>query len=99
MSLAQKFAETMNINIRSGVHIGSVYSGIVGNILPHFSPFGINVIIAARLEATSIPQCTHISKDVYDRLSTRDDYNITSNGKPLLKGIDEQFETFYVRNK
>jgi class 3 adenylate cyclase/PAS domain-containing protein len=85
----------MGIQLRCGVHRGPVYSGILGTILPHFSLFGMSVIVAARLETTSSASKIHASDYVVDALN-KDDYTIIDAGKPDLKGLGASINTFFI---
>ncbi len=56
------------INIRIGIHIGSVAIGILGVDIPRLCVIGNSVNFASRLESTSHPNKIHISHEVYEIL-------------------------------
>jgi len=63
-----KIANEKELDIRVGIHYGSVSVGIIGKDIPRFAVVGKNVNIAARLESTSDINKVHISKCLGDQL-------------------------------
>jgi len=49
------------LRIRAGAHCGPIVAGIVGLLVPHWSPFGDTVNFAARMESTGAPIRLHVS--------------------------------------
>ncbi|XP_012161440.1 adenylate cyclase type 2 isoform X1 [Ceratitis capitata] len=62
------------IDMRIGVHSGSVLSGVIGASKWQFDIYSKDVEIANRLESTGIPGRVHISKETLDRLDNRFQY-------------------------
>lgn len=77
----------MDIELRVGIHRGTVGASIVGKKLPQYSLFGTTVIVAARLETTCEAGKIHITNDTLAYTDTSE-YVITSNKEPYLKGFD-----------
>ena len=76
MQHACKYAqEKMGLELRAGVHSGSVLSCLTYQQLPQFSLFGPNVIIASRLESHGVPNKIHISSHTLQLIDT-DKFNI-----------------------
>ncbi|KAH8419578.1 hypothetical protein KR222_006972, partial [Zaprionus bogoriensis] len=51
----------LNIDMRIGVHSGSVLAGVIGEAKLQFDIYGENVLIANKLESTGLPGYIHIS--------------------------------------
>jgi class 3 adenylate cyclase len=58
----------MEIDIRIGIHVGSVTVGIIGSINPRFGVVGNTVNIAARLESTCVINNLHVSVEFYEKI-------------------------------
>lgn len=58
----------MEIDIRIGIHVGSVTVGIIGSINPRFGVVGNTVNIAARLESTCVINNLHVSEEFYEQI-------------------------------
>ncbi|KAL7538340.1 hypothetical protein ACHAWF_006058 [Thalassiosira exigua] len=55
-----------SLQIRVGIHVGSVMCGVLGRRLPKFTVCGTAVNVAARMEQTSRPGCIRVTKDFHD---------------------------------
>jgi len=70
---SQKTKDGQPIQIRIGLHTGTVLAGIVGKKMPRYCLFGNNVTLANKFESTSEPFKINISPTTYNLLkSTRD---------------------------
>ncbi|KXZ50103.1 hypothetical protein GPECTOR_18g79 [Gonium pectorale] len=56
------------VEIRIGIHMGPVLSGLVGTKMPRFCVLGETVTTASRIESTGQPGAVHASEVVYNRL-------------------------------
>jgi class 3 adenylate cyclase len=56
------------VAIRTGIHIGSVNSGVIGYKMPKFVLTGDAMNIASRLEQLCSPGAIHVSAEVINRL-------------------------------
>ncbi|XP_017538740.1 guanylate cyclase soluble subunit alpha-2 isoform X1 [Pygocentrus nattereri] len=59
------------IQLRIGIHSGSVLAGVVGVKMPRYCLFGNNVTLASKFESGSKPRCINVSPTTYQLL--RDD--------------------------
>ena len=73
------------INIRIGIHIGPVVSGVIGVKRPAFDCWGEAVNMASRLESQAAPGTILISESSYWRL--KPDFEIVVLDEVDLKGI------------
>ncbi|XP_054741165.1 adenylyl cyclase X E-like [Anastrepha obliqua] len=62
------------IDMRIGVHTGSVLSGVIGENKWQFDIYSKDVVIANKLESTGVPGRVHISKETLHRLHDRFKY-------------------------
>lgn len=73
-----------DLNIRIGIHTGTVVAGIVGKQKYSYDLWGDVVNIASRMESSGKPGKIHITESVKIRLA--DDYNFIEMGTVDLKG-------------
>ena len=87
LAIVQDMIETSGypINIRIGIHIGPVVSGVIGVKRPAFDCWGEAVNMASRLESQAAPGTILISESGYWRL--KPDFEIDALGDIDLKGI------------
>jgi Adenylate cyclase, family 3 (some proteins contain HAMP domain) len=76
-----------HLNIRVGVHLGDI-------LIDGRDVFGEGVNIASRLESLSPAGGVCVSKNVYDELANKEEFNGTSLGLQSLKGVGRLIEVY-----
>ncbi|GIL67992.1 hypothetical protein Vafri_21258 [Volvox africanus] len=56
------------MQIRIGVHMGSVFGGVIGVKYPRYSLFGTTLRLAQGLQATALPNTIHVTEVVHNRV-------------------------------
>ncbi|KAH8282109.1 hypothetical protein KR054_005454 [Drosophila jambulina] len=64
-------SQELDINMRIGIHSGSLYAGVIGEAKLQFDVWGPDVTIANVLESTGVPGAVHISAAVLRNLTNR----------------------------
>ncbi|MBS2037757.1 response regulator [bacterium] len=81
------------LNLRVGLHVGSVIAGVIGRRKFIYDVWGETVNTASRLESHGAPDRVHVSQAVYQRLSHRFDFE--ARGITELKGKGPM-ETYFL---
>ena len=79
--------------VRIGIHVGPVVSGVIGTGRFAYDVWGDAVHVASRLEATAEEGRIHVSKEVADLLGLA--FRFESRGRVTLKGKGH-LETFFL---
>ncbi|WP_232365947.1 adenylate/guanylate cyclase domain-containing protein [Methylocystis silviterrae] len=85
------------LQMRMGVHTGTVAAGVVGKKRFSYDLWGDVVNVASRFESTSKPDKIHVSEAVKVRLS--DDYVFLDGGTVELKGKEATRSFFLIGKK
>lgn len=64
-------AQSSPVSVRIGMHVGNVYSGIVGHQMPKFCLYGDTMNIASRMESTCQVNCLQMSHEFYTIVSSK----------------------------
>jgi len=93
------FAEGLSypLQMRMGVHTGTVAAGVVGRKRFSYDLWGDVVNVASRFESTGQPDKIHVSEAVKVRLS--DDYMFVDGGTVELKGKEAARSFFLIGKK
>ena len=75
---------SLNLNIRIGIHTGSVVAGVIGLQKFTYDLWGNTVNIASRMESHGLPGKIQVTIDTYKRLC--DEFILEKRGEILVKG-------------
>ena len=84
------------VQLRSGIHTGSIVAGIIGKKKFTYDLWGDTVNLASRLESQGLPGKIQVSPEVYERLQTR--YVFQERGVIEVKGKGAM-RTFFLQGK
>ncbi|KAH8253637.1 hypothetical protein KR032_006337, partial [Drosophila birchii] len=71
-NLSHRAEWKLDIDMRIGVHSGSVFAGVIGQVKLQFDIWGVDVDIANQLEVTGVPGSVHISGRTLSMLNASD---------------------------
>ena len=94
---AQNMRLSRNVQIRIGIHCGTVAAGIIGRKKFAYDLWGDVVNITSRLEGTADPMKIHVSESIYSRLE--DSYLFEARGEVELKNRGKLRTYFLVGKK
>jgi len=92
----EQFYEQYNIQIRVGMHSGSVIAGVIGKSKFAYDLWGSTVNIASRFESYGAMGKIHITKEMKELLKTK--FEISYNGIINVKGLGEK-ESYFLGKK
>ncbi|WP_273463186.1 adenylate/guanylate cyclase domain-containing protein [Sandarakinorhabdus limnophila] len=86
-----------SLQMRMGIHAGTVVAGIVGKQKYSYDLWGDVVNIASRLESTSLPGRIHVASAVRSRLL--DDFELEERGQVEIRGLGSTQTFFLIQEK
>lgn len=75
-----------HFQIRVGLHVGKVVSGVIGGYKFTFDIWGDTVNIASRMESHSEPGRIHITEEFANKMKTYPEFNTIPRGEITIKG-------------
>ena len=88
----QKQVKLENLDVRVGIHIGDI-------VFDNNDVYGDGVNVASRLESLAPAGGVLISKNVYDELLNKDDFDGVPLGLQSLKGVGRLVEVYAIKDE
>ena len=90
-----------NLNMRIGIHTGSVITGIIGSDIVRYDIFGSDVLTANKMESSGSPGRILISENTKQILEVNysNIYDFIPNQTVFCQAINQNYETYFLEYK
>ena len=87
------------LDMRIGIHTGTVIAGIIGSSVVRYDIFGSDVLIANKMESSGCPGRINISEDTKKLLESKDlPYNLSVNKVVHIDAANRDITCFLIDN-
>jgi phospholipid-translocating P-type ATPase (flippase) len=87
-----------SLNMRIGIHTGNVIAGIIGTNSVRYDIWGLDVLIANKMESTGKQGRINISESTKNMLESHDeaDFKYQFNAEVNVPGLDKTIKSFFI---
>ena len=87
------------LDMRIGIHTGTVIAGIIGSSVVRYDIFGSDVLIANKMESSGCPGRINISEDTKKLLESKDlPYNLSVNKVVHIDAVNRDITCYLIDN-
>ena len=84
------------LNMRIGVHVGSIVQGVIGTNIIRFDIWGQDVLIANKMESNGKPGKVKCSEDVKEFLNEVNGFEYEEDNEVEIKTLEVKLKTFFI---
>jgi class 3 adenylate cyclase len=87
------------LDMRIGIHTGTVIAGIIGSSVVRYDIFGSDVLIANKMESSGVPGRINISEETKKLLESKDlPFNLTLNKNVRIEAANRDITCYLIDN-